>query len=405
MYNFIIRIVFLLININCLFSKRHSLWLREQKKIIKNTSQNSKKVIWIHCASMGEYESIKPILMELKNSQFEINITFFSPSGHKHFNDFHLVKKIYYLPIDIKNQMDFFIKKINPIIVIVSQNDIWPNMITILRKNNIPVYCIGLKLNQKKINNYFIKYYYKKYLNMFSHIFCIDDLTYNFLNENKISESTKINNIRFNQVLNELETSYQDDLLTKFLKQKTTIIYASIEKEDYPIIIDHINSKSNMNHIIVPHEIDFNTIESFTKITRKKHILYSNLKNGLFDTNIIIIDVFGLLKKLYKFSTIAYVGGGFKNGVHNTLEPAAYGNTIVFGPNYKNFPETLFFIKQKVGFSVKNKEEFKHIFNKIILDKKQKKDIGKINLNYLNAGKQDINHIINYINNDLQINT
>ena len=132
MYNFIIRIVFLLININCLFSKRYSLWLREQKKIIKNTSQNSKKVIWIHCASMGEYESIKPILMELKNSQFEINITFFSPSGHKHFNDFHLIKKIYYLPIDIKNQMDFFIKKINPIIVIVSQNDIWPNMITIL---------------------------------------------------------------------------------------------------------------------------------------------------------------------------------------------------------------------------------------------------------------------------------
>ena len=404
MYNFILRIIYLLINIYCLFFKKYRQWLRKQKKIIQNTSKNSKKVIWIHCASMGEYESIKPLLIKLKNTRFKTNITFFSPSGYNNFKDFHLVEKINYLPIDIKNNMDLFIKKINPMIVIISQNDIWPNMITILKKNNIPIYGVGLKLNQTKISNWFIKQYYNKYLNMFSHIFCLDDLTYRFLNKNKISKSSIINNIRFNQVLNELEITYQDDHLTTFLKNKTTMIYASIEKEDYPIIADHINTKSNMNHIIVPHEIDVNTIENLKKIIRKKHILYSNLKNGLFDRNIIIIDVFGLLKKLYKFSKIAYVGGGFKNGVHNTLEPAAYGNTILFGPNYKNFPETFFFIEKKVAFSVKNKKDFENTFNKIIADKKLKKDILKINLNYLNAGKQDLENILGHIKNDLKKN-
>ena len=404
MYHILLIIIYFLSFFAIIYPKKYKVWFLEQKKIFKNFKPNVKKTIWIHCSSLGEYEQIKALIIPLKKINTHINITFFSPSGYKYFKDFDTVEQISYLPLDLKYRMRKFIDLINPMMVIIAKNDVWPNMITCLSDKKIPLYLIGCKIKSQKTNNWLSKYYYKKYFSKFSHIFCEDSVTDNFLKSNKIAESSIIQNTRINQVLIDSKNEFNNQKIDDFTKNWNTIIYGSIEKSDINIIIHTINNRKDLKHIIVPHEINDNIIYDLQKIISNKHILYSELKHhNVLDENILIIDKFGILKKIYQYSNIAYIGGGFNQGVHNTLEPSVYGNLILFGPQYLQFPEILFFLQKKTAFSIKNRSEFEQQLNTLLKNSHSRDRVLKITSSFFHTKDENVASIISKIKEHIQI--
>lgn len=381
-----------------IYSKKYTHWILEQRQLFRKLKKYKNNTIWIHCSSLGEYEYIKPLISKIQKDR-PIHLTFFSPSGYRNFKDFQLVNTMSYLPWDLKSRMHTFIRYINPKLVIISKNDIWPNMIRSLSKKNIPIYLVGLKINPVKINNWSLKYYYKKNLLLFSHIFCEDGVTYNFLKSQNIYETSLIKNLRINQIMQDANNNFDNDKIIHFINGQKSIIYGSTEDNDYRIIQSSIVNNKKIKHIIVPHNINQKTMQSLKKYHLDTAIFYSKAqKKELQNSNILVVDVVGILKKLYKYTTIAYVGGGFDKGVHNTLEPAIHGNQLLFGPNHNKFPETHFFIQNQIASVINNKIDFeKKICLRLKENTQNKTQIISKTLNYMNQNKQDVNHVIKII--------
>ena len=380
-----------------IYSKRYKKWFIEQRNIFQNLNIKSDKNIWVHCASLGEYEQIKPLIGELRKYQLSIVLTFFSPSGYLNFNDFHLISQLSYLPLDTTYNMNRFLKIINPNMVIVSKNDIWPNMLHCVKKKKIPLYLVGYKVRKQKTKNWLIRQYYKKYLVDFSYIFCQDNFTYEFLKSQKINDCSVIGDLRIRQVLKDSKEKYKNSKIESLIQQKKTIIYGSVEENDYQIILNNINSRKDIAHIIVPHDIDKNKIKNLTNQITSEWIMYSAIKDQEnINCNVLILDTFGILKKLYRYSKIAYIGGGFDNGVHNTLEPAIYNNLLLFGPNHKEFLETEFFIENKIAYPINDKKGFEQKIT-LLLNYNNEDKIRKTITNFFNRSEIKLHSIVNRI--------
>jgi len=396
-YNILLKCISYLSIFKFIYPKKYKNWFIQQKHIFNKLKKNKDRSIWIHCSSLGEYEHIKPLITHLKKINNNINITFFSDSGYINFKDFKLVNQISYLPLDTKSNMEKFIFQINPAIVIISKNDIWPNMITCIKNNNIPLYIVGFKMNKKKIKSWLMSKYYALFLSKFDFIFSQDKITAQFLNTNNINTKI-IGDLRIQQVLNDSKSYSHDSKITSFIKNKKIIIYGSVEKSDYIIIKNIIESRKDVKHIIVPHEINNKSIQKLQNELFSNTVLYSeieNLKN--WDHNILIIDVFGLLKFLYRYSNIAYIGGGFEEGVHNTLEPAIHGNLILFGPKHTNFEETLFFIEKRIACSIENKLDFENKINEWLIDHKSNNIIKDKIISFFTNKSNDLETILHYL--------
>ncbi len=397
-YNMLLKCISCLSIFKFIYPKKYKNWFIEQNRIFLKLKKNKNQSIWIHCSSLGEYEHIKPMIPHLKKINNNINITFFSDSGYINFKDFKLINQISYLPLDTKSNMEEFIFQINPAIVIISKNDIWPNMVTCLKTNNIPLYLVGFKINKKKIKSWLMKKYYALFLSKFDFIFSQDRITAQFLNTNNINNKI-IGDLRIQQVLNDSKEHSHDPKITSFIEEnKKVIIYGSIENSDHIIIKKTIESRNDVKHIIVPHEINKKTIQKLQNELSSNTLLYSeidNLKN--WDHNILIIDVFGLLKHLYKYSNIAYIGGGFKEGVHNTLEPAVHGNLILFGPQHTNFEETLLFIQKGIACSIENKLDFENKINKWITDHQSNDIIKEKTMSFFKNTSNNLATILHYL--------
>ena len=403
MYTIILRFLFLVLHFPLIIPRKYRNWLYEQKKISKKLKENKQKSIWLHCASLGEYEHIKVLIPELKKINKLITITFFSNSGYENFRDHHLIRQVLYLPVDFKSNMNRFIELINPMMVIVSKNDVWPNMATCIKNKEIPFYLVGAKLKKSKMNSFLHRVYYHKYFSKFSYIFCQDQLTYDFLKNRKIAPCVKISDLRIAQVVKDKQKLFVDKKIETFIKNKKTVIYGSVEKNDYDIIINTINKRTDVQHIIIPHDINKHELNKLQSKLKAKHILYSNIHDSdTIDSNILIVDIFGILKKIYKYCEIAYIGGGFDQGVHNTLEPAIYENLILFGPYHTHFPETFFLIEKNVATVVNNKMEFEQTLNQLLYEYQEKKqNISKTISSFFKENIHNTDFVINTIKQDI----
>ena len=366
LYNISIYIIYFFITpIISLFSSKTRLWNGAHKKsslIINKISKNKSSSMWFHCASFGEYKQIKPLISHYQDkSKNKIYITFFSSSGFNNIKNYHPNTITLMLPPDIKSKMRSFIDKINPIKVFVAKNDIWPNMIDQLYKASIPVYFISSKFKPNRLNNFFLGNFYKNILSKTSLIFTQDKLTFNILSENDI-ESIIIGDLRINQVINHSKNKNKISKVKEFKKSNKLIVVGSGHMEDYQIIIKSIN-KFNYKWIIVPHEINKNDIKFLKEKIKKKIVFWSKL-NDIENCDVLIIDKVGILQDLYYYADIVYIGGGFSKGVHNCLEAAIFSKPLIFGPNYTSFTEALFFVKNKIAFTVNDKESFEKIINK-----------------------------------------
>lgn len=354
LYNISVNFYTLIIRISAMFNPKAKLWLKGRKNIfpkLKNAIKENNNIVWMHCASLGEFEQGRTIIEGYKKKypNHKILLTFFSPSGFEIQKDYHAVDWIFYLPADTKNNAKKFIAIIKPIKVIFIKYEFWFNYIKELKIQGIPFYSVGSVFRKTQI--FFKHKWFAKQLQNVNHFFVQDIKSKDLLRSINILQSTVSGDPRFDSVLKNTVDMQDFSIIKMFSKKKETIICGSTWKGDEDLIIPFIQKHPNYNYIIAPHEMNH-----ITSLRNKLDgLLLSKVnKTTIHNTNILIIDSIGMLAKIYRFGNVAYIGGGFSSGIHNILEPAVFGLPIVFGPNYKKSEEAKELIKLNGAKSVKN---------------------------------------------------
>jgi len=345
-------------------------------------------VVLIHCASLGEYEQVRPIINKLKNDNNEIRIilSFFSPSGYNRANDKQVDLKIY-LPFDLPHHVKKFYRLINADVLVLAGYDVWPNIIKWANKFKVPSLIVSARLREgsHRLKPLF-SVMQREIYSMFDRVLTVSDGDSARFKKLGVKESSLevLGNSRYDQVLERRgERVPHEDKISKILGEKKVLILGSVWRMDISLILDVILRRmkeySNLSIIIAPHEPEdkfLNFIESKLSEADVSYRRSSNITSGKGNTRAILIDEIGYLAGLYKFAHIAYMGGGFGPGVHNVMEPAVYGNPVIHGPQLKSSETAKFLDDSGGGHLVENEEEFESILDKLIMDDEFRKNSG-----------------------------
>ncbi len=364
-YNLFLKIYLSGIYIATFFNEKAKLWLDGRKNIferLETAVKGNPKIIWMHCASLGEFEQGRPVLENLKEKfpEHKLLLTFFSPSGYEIRKNYQGADWVFYLPLDTATNAYRFIKTVNPQLAIFVKYEYWHNYLKSLHDNNIPSILISALFTPSKV---FFKWYGgfpRKMLKFFSHIFVQNDSSKENLSRILSAEKiTVAGDTRFDRVSQIINSFKPIEPIEKFVNGKKVMVAGSTWPDDennLKSLLDGLNEDIKL--IIAPHEIHTAHID-FLRNLFPAHILYSELeilsKSGTepeADKNVVIINNIGMLSRLYHYGTISYIGGGFnKSGIHNTLEAAVYGHPVIFGPNYQKFSEAIGLVERSGGYS------------------------------------------------------
>ena len=368
LYNTGIRLYLVLISLVSPFNKKAKLWLNGRKNWeakLSAINNKNEKVVWFHCASLGEFEQGRPVIEAFKQKYSEIKIllTFFSPSGYEIRKNYQGADYIVYLPIDTKRNAKRFIDLVNPIAVVFVKYEFWFHYLNYLKSRKIPTYIISAIFRNDQV---FFKSYgdwYRKFLNNFEHLFVQNENSQKLLQGIGVNNVTVSGDTRFDRVIANYNSTKQLPLLQQFSENSKVLIAGSSWPKDEELILEYfISNQDKIKLILAPHEINRSNIEKVISKCNVKTILYTK-SDGVDpkEARLLIIDTIGILSSAYRYGTVAYIGGGFGVGIHNTLEAAVFGLPILFGPNYKKFKEATDLIALKAAFSVKTQEEFNHL--------------------------------------------
>jgi len=377
----------------------------ERKNVLKNLENSVSKNdnhIWIHVASLGEYEQGLPIFKEIKSlyKNHKIILSFFSSSGYEVRKNNSIGDLTIYLPLDSPYNAKKFISLLNLKMAFFVKYEFWPNYLQNLKNNNVPTYLLAGLFRE---NHWFFKWYGSGFLNLLkssiTHFFVQNKESKNLLASNNITNCTLMGDSRFDRVNSLLNQNNEIKNIKEFIGDKICLVAGSTWKEDESIMINSINDNNDLAWIIAPHQINKKQIKKFQDKLKCESIIHSNLnQNNITTAKVLIIDSIGLLTRLYSYSDISYVGGGMGNsGLHNILEPAIFKNPILIGKNYLNFPEAKNLIAENGAVSVKDAKEFKRILNELIENKRERIEMGKINFNYIKSNLGTTKNVISYL--------
>jgi 3-deoxy-D-manno-octulosonic-acid transferase len=395
--------------INSGFSKR-----KTQNNLLKNkieTLDKSKKMVWFHSSSLGEFEQAKPIIERLKKEKdINILITFFSPSGYDNSLKYPYADLIAYLPFDFSEDVKKFLSIINPDVVVFMRYDIWPNLLWELGKTNVTTMIVDATM--QKNSNRKLPLIHQFHVSLYQ---CFDDIltvseedAANFLDFEISEKKVKaIGDTRFDRV-------YQKSLKAKSKKLfrdglfdgKKIFLFGSSWEEDenviFPAFEKLIATNKNIVMIVAPHEptlLHLEKIENY--FAGKENTIRFSSKNNYNGERVIIIDSIGILLTLYFYADVAYVGGSFKQGIHNVLEPAVYGIPVIFGPKIGGSIEASELIKRGASKVVNNSSDAFAILDKLFSDAQYREELGAIASAYVNenigASVKIISEIEKYI--------
>jgi len=357
LYTIVIHLFVIAIRIASLFNAKAKLWIKGRKSIFQKLAEATKEdknIVWFHCASLGEFEQGKPIIegYKIKHPTHKILLTFFSPSGYEIRKNYDGADWVFYIPADTKKNAKQFISIVNPIKVIFIKYEFWFNYMTELNKKNIPFYSVSSIFRKEQS---FFKYdWFAKQLNNVGHFFVQDQNSKELLKNIGFSNCTVVGDTRFDSVITNTQNTINLPLIEEFSKNKTTIICGSTWPKDEALLVKYIKENPNYNYIFAPHEMQH--ISALKNQTNA--LLFSKANNtNIRNSNVLIIDSIGILSNVYKYGSLAYVGGGFGSGIHNILEAVTFGLPIVFGPNYQKFKEANELINQNGAISISNYKE------------------------------------------------
>jgi 3-deoxy-D-manno-octulosonic-acid transferase len=360
--------------------------------VLKQALLPSDKVIWLHCASLGEYEQGLPVFEALKQEYkgYKFVMTFFSPSGYEIRKDNPIADVVVYLPLDQKAAVKSFLDVVHPELVVFVKYDLWPNYLLEIKRRNITSILISALFRPSQAYFKFYGGWLKNLLFTFDHIFTQDTYSKVLLNSIGYRAVTVSGDTRFDRVGDQLKIDNTLDFIAEFKNNQICVVAGSTWPEDETLLIDYINSsKEETKFIIAPHNMDLNQIKSVVKQLKKPTVLYSNYTTEtLKDKTVFIIDTIGLLSKIYSYANIAYIGGGMgTSGLHNTLEAATFGLPIVIGKNYQKFPEAKAMLSNGGLFSIRDFESLESTLSMLINDSQKRTESGQKNKDYIEGNK------------------
>ncbi len=307
--------------------------------------QPDKSVIWMHVSSLGEYEQGLPILEKLRTAHpnYQLVLSFFSPSGYEIKKQSAPVDCVVYLPVDTPKNVRKFLDFLKPEMVFFVKYDFWPNYLFQLKKRNIKTFLIsGLFTDNHK----FFKPYnawLKKSLHAFTYFFVQDEGSRDVLKKHGFDNVGVVGDTRFDRVFSIAAQSDDLDFMPKFKQDKPLVILGSTWPEDEKLWANYINNtKHKIKFLIAPHQINPNHIEAIKKRIKKPVAVFTEIQDeSEFDKDVLILNTIGMLNKTYRFADMVYIGNGFGKSIHNIQEPAIYGVPIITGPNIQKFNEAV----------------------------------------------------------------
>ena len=397
-YTFSIRCFGIVALVFSLFHKKSAQWVKGRKnweQKLKSGLNGAENVIWVHCSSLGEFEQGRPIIESLKERGEKILVTFFSPSGYENLENYEFADFVFYLPLDTPANAKKFLDICKPKSVIFVKYEFWFNFMEIINQRSIPLFLISGIFRSEQ---YFFSFYgrwFAKQLNSFTQMFVQDKESKNLLSTININKVVVSGDNRFDRVIKIASKPAKIKKIEDFIQTQQVIVAGSTWAQDENLFIKLLDSgELNAKLIIAPHQVDTGHIQELYKKLGDKACLYSELIEGDINSSkqVLIVDTIGLLSSIYQYANLAYIGGGFGLGIHNSLEAAVYGIPLLFGPNYSKFREAVEMVKIGSAQPVNNYKEFAQTVIKLMTDKDYNKVLSDLNINYVkdNAGASEL---------------
>ena len=394
-YNIVIYFVLWGIAIASLFNEKvRKMWRgeREAFKILKQKVDPSAKYVWFHAASLGEFEQGRPLMERIRKEypQYKILLTFYSPSGYEVRKNYEGADIICYMPVDTRLNAIRFLRLVRPVMAFFIKYEFWSNFLHILKHRNIPTYSVSSIFREDQV---FFKWYGRSYANVlkcFTRFFVQNEESKRLLEGIGITDVDVVGDTRFDRVLQIKEAAKHLPICEAFRKgvavssSSSALSSFDAEKESRPdfkvfvagsswppdeeIFIRFFNEHKDWRLLIAPHVIAEEHLKLILSLLKNKKVVRYTQTNPeeAAKADVLIIDCFGLLSCMYNYGDIAYIGGGFGVGIHNTLEAAVWNMPVIFGPNNKKFQEAQGLLKSGGGFEITNYESFEGLMNSMI---------------------------------------
>ena len=394
------------------FNNKASRWLSGRKNVFQNLQRftDAKKgdIIWFHCASLGEFEQARPLLEGIRERypDYSILLSFFSPSGYEIRKDYKGADFVTYLPLDGPVNAKKMVDMVRPKLVVWVKYEYWHFYLQEIKKRNIPLLLVAGIFRSEQL--FFKSWggFHRNMLNCFTCLFVQNQDSKKLLGSIGFSDNVSVSgDTRFDRVIEIADQSVGIAAIEQFVEGCPVIVAGSTWEEDEEELDHFANTHPDIKFIIAPHEIDEDHLKDIEKLFHHS-IRYSNLlanqhinQNSKVEIqNVLIIDNIGMLAKLYKYATVAYVGGGFgDDGVHNVLEAAVYSKPVIFGPVYEKFSEAVQLIDAGGAFCIENALELEESLQVLLTNSEEYKTASRAAGDYVYANKGATQKILSYI--------
>ena len=395
-YNVVIYFVLWGIAIASLFNEKvRKMWRgeREAFKILKQKVDPNAKYIWFHAASLGEFEQGRPLMERIRKDypQYKILLTFYSPSGYEVRKNYEGADIICYMPVDTRLNAIRFLRLVRPVMAFFIKYEFWSNFLHILKHRNIPTYSVSSIFREDQV---FFKWYGRNYagvLKCFTRFFVQNEESKRLLEGIGITAVDVVGDTRFDRVLQIKEAAKQLPICEAFRTGVASSQSADVPHHDFKvfvagsswppdenIFIPFFNEHKDWRLLIAPHVIAEEHLKLILSLIKgKKVVRYTQTTpEEAAEADVLIIDCFGLLSSMYNYGDVAYIGGGFGVGIHNTLEAAVWNMPVIFGPNNKKFQEAQGLLKSGGGFEINTYEDFSGLMSSLMNDETFLKQAG-----------------------------
>lgn len=395
-YNIVIYFVLWGIAIASLFNEKvRKMWRgeREAFKILKQKVNPNAKYIWFHAASLGEFEQGRPLMERIRKDypQYKILLTFYSPSGYEVRKNYEGADIICYMPVDTRLSAIRFLRLVRPVMAFFIKYEFWSNFLHILKHRNIPTYSVSSIFREDQV---FFKWYGRSYagvLKCFTRFFVQNEESKRLLEGIGITAVDVVGDTRFDRVLQIKEAAKQLPICEAFRTGVASSQSVDVPHHDFKvfvagsswppdenIFIPFFNEHKDWRLLIAPHVIAEEHLKLILSLIKgKKVVRYTQTTpEEAAEADVLIIDCFGLLSSMYNYGDVAYIGGGFGVGIHNTLEAAVWNMPVIFGPNNKKFQEAQGLLKSGGGFEINTYEDFSGLMSSLMNDETFLKQAG-----------------------------
>lgn len=395
-YNIVIYFVLWGIAIASLFNEKvRNMWRgeREAFKILKQKVDPNAKYIWFHAASLGEFEQGRPLMERIRKDypQYKILLTFYSPSGYEVRKNYEGADIICYMPVDTRLNAIRFLRLVRPVMAFFIKYEFWSNFLHILKHRNIPTYSVSSIFREDQV---FFKWYGRNYagvLKCFTRFFVQNEESKRLLEGIGITAVDVVGDTRFDRVLQIKEAAKQLPICEAFRTGVASSQSADVPHHDFKvfvagsswppdenIFIPFFNEHKDWRLLIAPHVIAEEHLKLILSLIKGKKVVryMQTTPEEAAEADVLIIDCFGLLSSMYNYGDVAYIGGGFGVGIHNTLEAAVWNMPVIFGPNNKKFQEAQGLLKSGGGFEINTYEDFLGLMTSLMTDETFLKQAG-----------------------------